>query len=47
VLTEHKIVIEPNGSAVLLVKSEDGIFDKLVTDADLRKLKVNPDGLVE
>lgn len=47
VLSESKIVIEPNGNAVLLVKSEDGTFDKLVSDADLRKLKFDSDGNVE
>lgn len=45
--SEHRIEIRAEGKAVLLVKSEDGLIDKLVTDADLKKIKFNDDGYVE
>jgi len=47
VVDKHDLVVECNGKAVLLVKSEDGKIDKLVTDADLRKVKIKKDGSVE
>lgn len=46
-LFEHKMTIGPDGKAVLLVRSEDGKIDKILTDSDLKKLSLNEDGSIQ
>jgi hypothetical protein len=36
--TTHQITVEPNGRAKLILKSEDGQLDKILTDTDLRRV---------
>lgn len=44
VTREHDIIVESKGKATLLVKSQNGEVDKILTDVDLKKIKFSPDG---
>jgi hypothetical protein len=45
-IIELQLVVEIQGTAQLLIKSEDGTIDRLLTDLDLKRVKITEDGQV-
>jgi hypothetical protein len=45
-IVELQLIVETQGTAQLLIKSEDGTIDKLLTDLDLKRVKITEDGEV-
>ena len=44
-IIKHQIIVEAQGTPKILVKSEDGSINKLITDEQLKKIRFE-DGLV-